>query len=241
MKINCIVIDDEPLARKGIKEYIGEVDFLNFVGEFESPLKATSLLSTTGVQLIFLDIQMPKITGLDFFKTLKNPPPVIFTTAYPQFALDGFDLNALDYLVKPISLERFLKAAHKAKEFYDLRVRNQNESNKEDYTDHVFIKVDGKLVKILLENILFVEALQNYVAVHTKEKKYVSYLTLQSIAEFLPADIFIKTHKSFIVAINKVDSIDGNNLQIANHLIPVSRSQKEDVMGKLLGKDFIKR
>jgi DNA-binding LytR/AlgR family response regulator len=241
MKINCIVIDDEPLARQGIKEYIGEVDFLNFVGEFESPLKATSLLSTTGVQLIFLDIQMPKITGLDFFKTLKNPPPVIFTTAYPQFALDGFDLNALDYLVKPISLERFLKAAHKAKEFYDLRVRNQNESNKEDYTDHVFIKVDGKLVKILLENILFVEALQNYVAVHTKDKKYVSYLTLQSIAEFLPADIFIKTHKSFIVAINKVDSIDGNNLQIANHLIPVSRSQKEDVMGKLLGKDFIKR
>ena len=184
---------------------------------------------------------MPKITGLDFFKTLNNPPPVIFTTAYPQFALDGFDLNALDYLVKPISLERFLKAAHKAKEFYDLRVRNQNESNKEDYTDHVFIKVDGKLVKILLENILFVEALQNYVAVHTKDKKYVSYLTLQSIAEFLPADIFIKTHKSFIVAINKVDSIDGNNLQIANHLIPVSRSQKEDVMGKLLGKDFIKR
>lgn len=241
MKINCIVIDDEPLARQGIKEYIGEVDFLNFVGEFESPLKATSLLSTTGVQLIFLDIQMPKITGLDFFKTLKNPPPVIFTTAYPQFALDGFDLNALDYLVKPISLERFLKAAHKAKEFYDLRVRNQNESNKEDYTDHVFIKVDGKLVKILLENILFVEALQNYVAVHTKDKKYVSYLTLQSIAEFLPADTFIKTHKSFIVAINKVDSIDGNNLQIANHLIPVSRSQKEDVMGKLLGKDFIKR
>ena len=241
MKINCIVIDDEPLARQGIKEYIGEVDFLNFVGEFESPLKATSLLSTTGVQLIFLDIQMPKITGLDFFKTLKNPPPVIFTTAYPQFASDGFDLNALDYLVKPISLERFLKAAHKAKEFYDLRLRNQNESNKEDYTDHVFIKVDGKLVKILLENILFVEALQNYVAVHTKDKKYVSYLTLQSIAEFLPADIFIKTHKSFIVAINKVDSIDGNNLQIANHLIPVSRSQKEDVMGKLLGKDFIKR
>ena len=241
MKINCIVIDDEPLARQGIKEYIGEVDFLNFVGEFESPLKATSLLSTTGVQLIFLDIQMPKITGLDFFKTLKNPPPVIFTTAYPQFALDGFDLNALDYLVKPISLERFLKAAHKAKEFYDLRVRNQNESNKEDYTDHVFIKVDGKLVKILLENILFVEALQNYVAVHTKDKKYVSYLTLQSIAEFLPADTFIKTHKSFIVAINKVDSIDGNNLQIANHLVPVSRSQKEEVMDKLLGKDFIKR
>src|SRR5215203_2684963 len=237
MRINCIVIDDEPLARKGIKEYISEVDFLNFIGEFDSPPKATSLLSTTGVQLIFLDIQMPKITGLDFFKTLNNPPPVIFTTAYPQFALDGFDLNALDYLVKPISLERFLKAANKAKEFYDLRVQNQYKSSKED-TDYVFIKVDGKLIKVHFENILFVEALQNYVAVHTKDKKYVSYLTLQSIAEFLPAGLFIKTHKSFIVAINKVESIDGNNVQIANHLIPVSRSLKEEVMGKLLGKDF---
>ena len=241
MKVNCIVIDDEPLARKGLKEYISEVDFLNFVGEAESPLKASSLLSIPDVQLIFLDIQMPKMTGLDFFKTLNNPPPVIFTTAYPQFALDGFDLNALDYLVKPISLERFLKAANKAKEFYELRAKNQSESNKENYTDHVFIKVDGRLVKILFENILFVEALQNYVAVHTKDKKYVSYLTLQSIAEFLPAGIFIKTHKSFIVAINKVDSIDGNNLQIANHFIPVSRSQKEEVLDKLLGNDFIKR
>ena len=241
MKVNCIVIDDEPLARKGLKEYISEVDFLNFVGEAESPLKASPLLSIPDVHLIFLDIQMPKVTGLDFFKTLNNPPPVIFTTAYPQFALDGFDLNALDYLVKPISLERFLKAANKAKEFYELRAKNQSESNKENYTDHVFIKVDGRLVKILFENILFVEALQNYIAVHTKDKKYVSYLTLQSIAEFLPAGIFIKTHKSFIVAINKVDSIDGNNLQIANHLIPVSRSQKEEVLDKLLGNDFIKR
>ena len=239
--INCVIIDDEPLARKGLREYISDVDFLNLAGEYDNALKATEMISRGEAQLLFLDIQMPKITGLEFIKTLQKPVPVIFTTAFPQYALDGFDLNALDYLVKPISLERFLKAAHKAKEFYDLRVRNQNESNKEDYTDHVFIKVDGKLVKILLENILFVEALQNYVAVHTKEKKYVSYLTLQSIAEFLPADTFIKTHKSFIVAINKVDSIDGNNLQIANHLIPVSRSQKEDVMGKLLGKDFIKR
>src|SRR5215203_3257092 len=209
MRINCIVIDDEPLARKGIKEYIGEVEFLNFIGEFDSPLKATSLLGAPGVHLIFLDIQMPKITGLDFFKTLKHPPPVIFTTAYPQFALDGFELNALDYLVKPISLERFLKAVYKAKEFYDLREKNQNANGKKA-TDHFFIKVDGRLVKILFEKILFVEALQNYVAVHTRDKKYVSYLTLHSISEFLPTDVFIKTHKSFIVAIRKVDGIDGN-------------------------------
>ncbi len=240
MKINCIVIDDEPLARKGIKEYIEEVDFLNFTGEFDSPLKTTAL-STTEVQLIFLDIQMPKITGLDFFKTLKHPPPVIFTTAYPQYALEGFDLNALDYLLKPISFERFLKAAHKAKEYYELRQTNQQAEGKEGTTDHIFIKVDGRLIKICFEDILFVEALQNYIAVHTRDKKYVSYLTLQTLSEFLPPTLFIKTHKSFIVAINKVNSIAGNNLQIGMHHIPVSRSLKEEVLDKLLGKDFVKR
>ena len=241
MKINCIVIDDEPLARKGIKEYIEELDFLNLIGEFDSPIKANTLMSTSDVQLIFLDIQMPKITGLDFFKTLQHPPPVIFTTAYPQYALDGFNLNALDYLVKPISFERFLKAANKAKEYYELRLKNQEIPGKEGSPDHVFIKVDGKLIKILFENILFVEALQNYIAVHTKEKKYISYLTLQSLLEFLPTSGFVKTHKSFIVSVNKVDSIEGNNLQIGQHHIPISRSLKEEVMEKLLGKDFVKR
>src|SRR5688572_9817036 len=161
MKINCIVIDDEPLTRKGIKEYISDVDFLNFIAEYDSPHKASAILSTKDIQLLFLDIQMPKISGLDFLKTMPYAPPVIFTTAYPQFALDGFDLNALDYLVKPISLERFLKAVQKAKEFYDLRATNQNESGNEGSADHVFIKVDGRLVKILFENILFVEALRS--------------------------------------------------------------------------------
>jgi DNA-binding LytR/AlgR family response regulator len=241
MKINCIVIDDEPLARKGIKEYIDELGFLNLIGEFDSPIKANILLGSADVQLIFLDIQMPKITGLDFFKTLKHPPPVIFTTAYPQYALEGFDLNALDYLVKPISFERFLKAANKAKEYYELRLKNQKTAGKEGSSDHVFIKVDGRLIKICFENILFIESLQNYIAVHTKDKKYISYLTLQSLLEFLPPSDFVKTHKSFIVSINKVDSLEGNNLQIGQHHIPVSRSLKEEVMEKLLGKDFVKR
>jgi DNA-binding LytR/AlgR family response regulator len=241
MKINCIVIDDEPLARKGIKEYIEELDFLHLVGEVDSPIKANTLLSASDVQLIFLDIQMPKINGLDFFKTLKYPPPVIFTTAYPQYALEGFDLNALDYLVKPISFDRFLKAANKAKEYYELRLKNQKLSGKERSSDHVFIKVDGRLIKIYFNDILFIEALQNYIAVHTKDKKYISYLTLQSFIEFLPASDFVKTHKSFIVSVNKVDSIEGNNLQVGQTHIPISRSLKEEVMEKLLGKDFVKR
>lgn len=240
MKINCIVIDDEPLARKGIKEYIAEVDFLRIIGEFDSPLKAIDSLDTGVVQLIFLDIQMPKITGLEFFKTLKDPPPVIFTTAYPQFALEGFDLNALDYLVKPISFERFLKAAGRAKEYWELRQQNQ-QSKDNEATDHIFIKVNGRLIKIPLDDILFVEALQNYIAVYTKDKKYISYLTLHSLFEFLPQNSFIKTHKSFIVALNKVNSIDGNSLQIGTHQVPISRSLKDEVMKKLLGKDFVKR
>ena len=147
MKINCIIIDDEPLARKGLKEYIADVDFLELAGEFDNPLKAAGLISNGKVQLILLDIQMPKITGINFFKTLQTPPPVIFTTAYPQHALEGFELNALDYLVKPISFDRFLKAALKAKEYYEVREKNHTETNL-SATDYFFIKADNKLVKI---------------------------------------------------------------------------------------------
>lgn len=239
MKIDCIVIDDEPLARKGIKEYILDVDFLNFLGDFESASEATVLLNTQKEQLLFLDIQMPKITGLEFLKTLRQPPPVIFTTAYPEFALDGFDLNALDYLVKPISFERFLKASLKAKQYYELRQDNNIQTPIPP--DYVFIKVDGKLVKIFFEEILFVEALQNYIAVYTESKKYITYLTLHAMAEYLPQENFLKTHKSYIVALNKVESIDGNCLNIGSHQIPISRNIKEDVMNRLLGKQFIKR
>src|SRR5215210_1600185 len=140
MKLQCIIIDDEPLARKGLKEYIDDVDFLTLAGEFDSALKATEEISRGKVQLIFLDIQMPKITGLQFFKSLRQSPPVIFTTAYPQYALDGFELNALDYLVKPVSFERFFKAALKAKEYYELR--DKNIATKNDEPGYFFIKAD---------------------------------------------------------------------------------------------------
>src|SRR5678816_444121 len=160
MLINCIIIDDEPLARKGLKEYIADIDFLNLVGEYDSPLKAAEQISQGDVQLLFLDIQMPKITGLDFFKTIQHPPPVIFTTAYPQYALDGFEVNALDYLVKPISFERFLKAALRSKEFYEVREKNQAGTQGAG-ADHLFIKADNKLVKLMYDDILFAEALQN--------------------------------------------------------------------------------
>ena len=240
--INCIIIDDEPLARKGLREYISDVDFLHLSGEYDNPLKATEMISSGEAQLLFLDIQMPKITGLDFMKTLQKPVPVIFTTAFPQFALDGFELNALDYLVKPISFDRFLKAALKAKEYYEVRQKNDSDksiaSEKQDY---FFIKADNKLVKVSFNDILFVEALQNYVVVHTREKKLITYLTFKSVEEYLPSAQFLKVHKSFIVAASKIDSIDGNDIRIEQHHIPISRNLKEEVMEKLLKGKFLKR
>ena len=237
--INCIIVDDEPLARKGLKEYIDEVDFLNLIGEFDNPLKATELLNRGEALLLFLDIQMPKITGLDFFKTLQQPPPVIFTTAYPQYALDGFEVNALDYLVKPISFERFLKAALKAKEYFEVREKNINEAAASSV--YFFIKADNKLVKILFDNVLFAEALQNYVIIHTKDKKFITYLTFKSVEDYLPADKFIKVHKSYIISAQMVDSIEGNDIRIGQHHIPISRNLKDEVMEKLLKGKFLKR
>lgn len=238
--LSCIIIDDEPLARKGLKEYINDVDFLEFRAEFDSALKATKLLNEGLVQLIFLDIQMPKINGLEFLKTLRQSPPVIFTTAYPQFAIDGFELNALDYLVKPISFERFLKAAVRAREFYE--VRSQNVRHGEDANEtFFFIKADNKLVKVFFDDILFVEALQNYVAIHTKNKKLISYLTFRSIEEYLPPSRFAKTHKSYIVSASKIDHIEGNDIRIGDHHIPISRTIKEEVLEKLLKGRFLKR
>ena len=239
--IPCIIIDDEPLARKGLKEYINDVDFLQLEAEFDTPLKAMKLLSEGAVQLIFLDIQMPKISGLDFFKTLQDAPPVIFTTAYPQYALEGFELNALDYLVKPISLERFLKAAMRAKEYYEVRNKNNAELVSSAKQDFFFIKADNKLVKIVFDDVLYVEALQNYVSIQTKTKKYITYLTFKSIEEYLPAEQFIKTHKSFIVSAAKIDNIDGNDIRVGEHHIPISRTSKDDVMERLLKGRFLKR
>ncbi|HMH34515.1 MAG TPA: LytTR family DNA-binding domain-containing protein [Puia sp.] len=236
--LNCIIIDDEPLARKGLREYLLDVDFLHLSGEFGNPLKAMTVLEQEKIDLVFLDIQMPKLTGLEFIKTLKTQPLVIFTTAYPQYAVEGFDLDAVDYLVKPFSFDRFLKAAMKAK----MHVENARQPIHEK-TDpaYFFIKSDNKLVKVLYDDLLFVEALQNYVAVHSKDKKLITYLTFKSVEEHLPPDRFLKIHKSYIVSIEKIDSIEGNEVKIGSHSLPISRSIKEEVMEKILQNRYLKR
>ena len=237
MKLRTLIIDDEPLARKGIREYVSEVDFLELAGECDSALQAAGFLSSGEIHLVLLDIQMPKLTGLDFIKSMPDPPPFIFTTAYPEFALEGFELSALDYLVKPISFDRFFKAALKTKDYYELRQVNAQGNA----AGHFFIKVDQKLVRLNFDEIRFVEAMQNYVVLHCTGRKYISYLTLGSVENFLPADRFLKVHKSYIVALDKVESIEGTDIRIGPDQIPISRSLKDEVMEKLLGGRFLKR
>src|SRR5580765_3065934 len=241
MKINCLVIDDEPLACKGLAEYVHDVDFLQLAGVYEDALKAHTAMDTNKIDLIFLDIQMPRISGLDFLKTLQHPPLVILTTAYPQYALEGYELNVLDYLVKPISFPRFLKAVMKAKEQIELKHREQVPAEAGANEDYIFIKADNRLVKIFFKNIFYVEALQNYVCIHTTDKKYITYLTFKSIEENLPHELFLKVHKSYIVQLAKVDAVDGNELQVGQFRIPISRNNKEEVMQKLVADKFLKR
>jgi DNA-binding LytR/AlgR family response regulator len=240
MKLTCIIIDDEPLARKGLREYIADVEFLQLGGEFDNPLKAMDILINQKVDLVFLDIQMPKMTGLDFLKTLSSPPLVIFTTAYPQYAVDGFELNAADYLLKPFSFDRFWKAV--------VKVRTILESGKGPSlqpiiveAEHFFIKTDNKLVKINYSDILYVEALQNYIAVHTVNRKYITYLTFKSVEESLPEHIFLKVHKSYLVALSKIESIEANEIIIGTYHIPISRSMRDQVMEKILKGKYLKR
>ncbi len=235
--ITCIVIDDEPLARKGLKEYISDADFLRLAGEFDNPVKAMEILTKEKIDLIFLDIQMPKMTGFEFLRSLPHAPLIIFTTAYPQYAVDGFELNAVDYLLKPFSFDRFWKAILKVRAI----IETPNNIPPTAEPDYFYIKCDNKLVKINYNDVLFAEALQNYVAIHTNQKKYITYLTLHSIEEQLPATYFVKTHKSYIVALNKVESIEGNEIKIGTHQIPISRTEKETVLEKLIQNKLLKR
>ncbi len=240
MIINCIIIDDEPLARQGLKEYIRDTEFLYLAGEFEYPLKAMSILGGQGTDLVFLDIEMPKLNGLEFTRSLQHPPLVIFTTAYPQYAVDGFDVNAVDYLVKPFSFNRFLKAAMKAKTLLEGKLKIPGVSSP-PVQDYFFIKADGKLLKITFNDIIFVEALQNYVAIYTAAKKIITYLTLKNVEEQLPAGQFLKIHKSYIVAVQKVECIEGNEIKIGSHTLPVSRTLREEVVQKILQNKLLKR
>jgi DNA-binding LytR/AlgR family response regulator len=231
-KIQTIVVEDEPLAREGLLNYIREVDFLHVIKECEDAIDANRVLASEKVDLMFLDIQMPKITGIDFLKSLKNPPMVIMTTAYPNFALQGYELDVLDYLVKPFPFDRFLKAANKARDFSEFRTKKP-EADK-PAADYFFIKCDYRYEKIHFKDILYVEGMENYIVIWTATQKYVTLLRMKAIEEVLPASDFIRIHKSFIVSISAISSIDGNEVIVSGKRLPMSREKKGEILEKVI-------
>jgi len=233
--IKCVITDDEPFARKGLQGYMEQIDFLELKGVCENALELNSLLKKEPVDLLFLDIEMPYVTGIDFLKNITSPPKVIFTTAYEKYALQGFELEVLDYLLKPISFERFMRAANKA---FDYFRSQQAPVSGEDY---IFVKADNKLEKIHFSDILFVEALENYVAIYTGDKKIITHLTLKMLQDKLPQGAFIQPHKSYIVSIGKINSIEGNILHVLHYQVPISKYQKEDIMEKIVNSKLLKR
>ncbi len=241
--INCIITDDEPLAREGLAQYVADIDFLRLQGLAENPLETMSIMENKPVDLLFLDIQMPKINGLDFLKSLDNPPLVIITTAYPSFALEGYQLDVLDYLVKPITFQRFLKACIKAKKQFEL-MQNTTSSTvtiptKATGKEHFFIKCDGKIERIRFDELLYVESMQNYVSLQTERRKFTTLLTLKNTLAELPTNAFMQIHKSFIVNLEKVQTLGDGHIKIKDRLIPISRSRLAEVTQRILGDDLI--
>ena len=239
MKLKCIIIDDEPIARKVLQEFIEEIDYLELTGQAGNPLKAMSLLNNNDIDIIFLDINMPKINGIDFLKNSKLDAHIIMTTAYAEYAVEAYGLDVLDYLVKPISFDRFLKACNKAKEVSELKWFPSAQPQK--VNDHFFIKCDNQIEKVFYQDLLYAEAMLNYVMLYTSSREMMVYITIKSLEEQLPASIFIKVHKSFIVNINKIKSIEGNILDIGNEKITISQSLREKVINEIVKDKMIKR
>jgi DNA-binding LytR/AlgR family response regulator len=238
MKLKCIIIDDEPVARKVLQEFIEEIDYLDLIGQAENPLKAMSLINDNDIDIIFLDINMPKINGIEFLKTSKLNASIIMTTAYADYAVEAFGLEVLDYLIKPIAFDRFLKACNRAKETGKLIEFAPIMQNKADY---FFIKCNNQIEKIFYDDLVYAEAMLNYVMLYTNTKKMMVYVTIKSLEEQLPSDIFIKVHKSFIVNINKIKSIEGNILDIGNQKITISQNLREKVINEIVKDKMIKR
>jgi DNA-binding LytR/AlgR family response regulator len=237
--IRCVIIDDEPLARECIAGYIQESNFLQLVGTGSNPVELNLILDREPVDLVFLDIEMPLMNGIEYIKATPNAPMIIITTAYPSYALEGFQLDVLDYLVKPITFTRFFKAANKAKDYHKLL--QSSTAQKGDDHDFFFIKCDYKYEKIYFADILFIQAMQNYITIHTTKGKYVTLLYLKSIEEKLDPASFIRIHKSYIVSINKIQAIENNEVIIQSFRIPISRNYQSEVLDRVISDKLWKK
>ena len=240
--MNCIVIDDEPLARQGMEMHIANVASLKLLGSFSNPLAAADFLRKEQVDLMFLDINMPELSGLDFLKALRDAPLVIFTTAYPQYALESYELDAIDYLVKPIRIERFLKAVNKAENHLKLLQQDAQHSHVEKIEDDfVFIKADRKFFKIYFKDILYIEGLKDYVVIYTIDNKIITSMNVKTIAQQLPASTFARVSKSYIVNVRHINSFDNELIYINGNEIPLGESFKDEFIRQYIDGKIVKR
>ncbi|SKC62670.1 LytR/AlgR family response regulator transcription factor [Ohtaekwangia koreensis] len=227
--MKCIIVDDEPLAIEILESYVSKIDQLEIAGTFRNAVTAFTFLQQNKIDLIFLDIQMPKLSGIDFLRTLKNPPKVIFTTAFRDYALDGFELEVVDYLLKPIPFERFLKAVAKVLHQPSAAAPAQKTepSGSESF---VYFKVDKKMIKTKMTDILYIESIKDYVKVKTSEKEIVTQQKISYLEESLPREQFLRIHRSFIVNVERIDAYSATDIEIGKHFIPIGRNYKTDVM-----------
>lgn len=228
MNISCIIVDDEPLAREGLERLVKEAGFLELVALCSSAMEANRILSIEKIDLMFLDIQMPRMRGTDFLRTLEVKPKVIITSAYTDFALESFELNVLDYLLKPITPERFLKAINRAREVLSTEGA------------YFFIRAGNTFEKIVFDELLFIEAAQNYCALHTTRGKFLTLSTIHALEEQLPTDQFLRVQKSYIVSINKIQSITPLDVVIGAHNIPVSKNYRDTLLS-LVDKKLLRK
>lgn len=246
MKIKCLIVDDEPLAIQVIENYLDRLQDFEIVASCESAIEAFHIIQEKDIDLLLLDINMPMLNGIEFLKSIENPPEVIFTTAYRDYAVESYELNVLDYLVKPIPFQRFLKALHKAKKYIELVNRNSLLRENHAFESHenihpvhkeeafIFLKVDKKRVKIALDDIFHIESLKDYIRVFTKNDEYIVHQSLTKITESLPEKYFMRVHRSYTISLRKVSAIDGNQVEINGKWIPIGRLYQQQVKEKLL-------
>ncbi|NRB49505.1 MAG: response regulator transcription factor [Saprospiraceae bacterium] len=227
--LKCIIVDDEPIGRDALARYVAEIDFLSLVGSCKNALEANNMLKEKEVDLVFLDIHMPMMSGLDWLSTLTQSPLVIFTTAHPQYAIESYQFDVVDYLLKPISFQRFLQAANKAQRFFSTPEKSSTEEEQ-----YIFVKTDQQLVKVKVEDIVFIESMQNYILFHTATEKIMTLVPLKQALEMLPDDQFLQVHKSYVVAKEKVEAVEGNQLILGGQKVPVSVRLRKGVIDELM-------
>jgi DNA-binding LytR/AlgR family response regulator len=232
--INAIIVDDEPLARDVLEAHLSKIPEVNLIAKCDNAIEAREVLNNNDIDLVYLDIQMPQISGIEFVKSLTNPPSIIFTTAFDNYAVEGFELSAVDYLLKPISLERFLKATNKALEKIEMQHKSQATEVELTDDDFIFVKADKKLVKINFSQVLYIEGLKDYVIIKLEDKRVITLQTMKSLEAKLPSHIFLRIHRSYIVNMNKMDAIMGNMVELkekgqVKHL-PVGKNYRDELL-----------